>query len=56
MGEERGEIPTTSGHRIDAVPNALRLGRAVSVSREESFSNELGCQGEPIVGDVFPPG
>lgn len=36
-----GEIPTTSGHRIDGVPSAPRLGRTVSVSREESFSNEL---------------
>ena len=41
MQEERGEIPTTSGKRIFGVPSALRLRRAVSVSKEDSFSNEL---------------
>jgi hypothetical protein len=41
MGAERGEIPTTSGIRIGKVPSALRLVRTVSVSKEESFGNEL---------------
>jgi hypothetical protein len=37
----KGEIPTTNGNRFGGVPIVLRLGRCVSVSREESFSNEL---------------
>jgi hypothetical protein len=41
MGDERGEIRTTSDFRAEVVPSALRLGRAVSVNRGESVSNEL---------------
>jgi hypothetical protein len=38
---ERREILTTNGLRIVWVPIVPRLGRVVSVSRQESFSNEL---------------
>jgi hypothetical protein len=40
MGKERGEFLTTNGHRFGDVPSVLNLKLVVSVSRQESISNE----------------